>query len=379
MVSHVQHHWPVFDEIDGLYAHHAWDIRGLLASWTPETAPSSLAPLRRLCGLFNFDLYNRGLVRVRSFHELPKRALSADERGTLLEILEDGSRYQQLCEYLDFLHTLSNWLSHRTGKYISAILPRLLDARSTADWWTLCLRWHRINENLRHKQPMMDIRAGAPETRSLDLLTEPVHIGVYSFHNVRNPLSRPRVRGSVDPCKEVQRSPTPAFPNVTVYVERDRTHYATLTIAICGPANVPTIRVLAAAGRSDWLTLDNATQTAVDQFVAGCNEGHIVINQETVDFCLSGTTLRLSLLEQLRCVDYPSWLTLFAATEYFEAHTKLSDTAVFDAYRESLSLVAPAKGYLYPLAMAATRRVVEPDYEFIECLTQDSDLTLIKR
>jgi hypothetical protein len=175
MVSHVQQHWPVFNEIDGLYAHHAWDIRRLLASWTSETAPSRLAPLHRLCGLFNFDLYNRGLVGVRLFHELPKRVLTAHERVTLLEILEDGCRHRQLCEYLDFLHTLINWLSHRTGKYIGGILPRLLAAETTVDWWALCVRWHRINHNLRQKQAMMDIRTGAPETRSLDLLTEPVH------------------------------------------------------------------------------------------------------------------------------------------------------------------------------------------------------------
>jgi len=183
------------------------------------------------------------------------------------------------------------------------------------------------------------------------------------------------VRVSVDPCPEVQSSPTPAFPNNAVYVERDGTHHATLTLVIGGPRHAPKIRLVAASGRSGWLTLDDETQTAVDQFVAGCNEGHIVINQETVDFCLSGVALRESLLENFQCLDYPSWLALFAATEYFTVHTKLTGTAVFDAYRESLSLFETDKDYLYPLAVAATRRIGEPDYEFIECLTQDFDLT----
>jgi hypothetical protein len=84
MVRHVQHYWPVFNEIDGLYARHAWDLGRLLASWTPETAPRRLAPLRRLCGLFNVDRSGGNLVRVRPFHELPKRALSAHDRCTLL-------------------------------------------------------------------------------------------------------------------------------------------------------------------------------------------------------------------------------------------------------------------------------------------------------
>ncbi len=204
MVRHVQRHWPAFNEIDGLYAHHAWDLGRLLASWTPETAPSRLAPLRRLCGLFNFDLYNRGLVRVRAFHNLPKRVLSAHERCTLLEILEDGSR-----------------------------------------------------------------------------------------------------------------------------------------------------------------------------FLAGCNEGHIVVNQQTVDFHLSGAALRVSLLDKFPCVDYPSWLPLFASSEYFDVHTKITGAAVFDAYRESLALFETAEDCIYQRAMAAVRRVGQPDFAFIECVFEDSDQSLI--
>jgi hypothetical protein len=121
MVRHLQQHWAVFHEIDGLYAHHAWDLGSLLACWTPETAPRRLAPLRRLCGLFNFDRSHGHLVRSRSICDLPKHAFSAHDRCTLLEIVGDASRYRRLWDYLDFLHTLTHWLSDRTGKIIDGV------------------------------------------------------------------------------------------------------------------------------------------------------------------------------------------------------------------------------------------------------------------
>jgi len=373
MVRHVQHHWPVFNEIDGLYAHHAWDIGALLVNWTPETAPRRLMPLQRLCSLFCYATRPFPKVLGRSFFDLPKHGLNAHDRCTLLAIIEEESHYARFCEYLDFLHTLESWLCRRCGKAVGGIMPRLVGARTIADWWILCLRWHRINDELRHERAVPDWPTDAPATSSLTFLTEPVHRGPYSFHNLQNPRYRPRAWKSDYSYQDLPTSPTPRFPPGTIYVELDGIHHVTLSIALDGSAHAPKIRVLSSADRNGWSTLDADTQTAVDQFVADCNAGRNLLNRETVEFYRYGATLRASLLEKFRRVDYPSWLRLFAKGEYFDAHADMSGAAVFDAYRESLELVETAHDGLFHLAMAAVQRVGEPDFEFIEIMSDDAD------
>jgi hypothetical protein len=252
-------------------------------------------------------------------------------------------------------------------------MPRLVGARTIADWWILCLRWQRINDDLRHERAVPDWPTDAPATSSLTLLTEPVHRGLYSFHNLPNPLYRPRACKSDDSYQGLPISPTPRFPPGTIYVELDGIHHVTLSVALDGSADAPKIRVLSSADRNGWSTLDADTQTAVEQFVADCNAGPNLLNRETVEFYRYGAALRASLLEKFRRVDYPSWLRLFAKEEYFDAHTDRSGAAVFDAYRESLALVETADDGLFHLAMAAVQRVGEPDCEFIEIMSDDAD------
>ncbi len=372
MVNHVQRHWSVFKEVDGRYGHQVWDIGKLLVNWTPETAPCRLIPLQRLCSLFRYAAYPFPGTSGRSFFDLPKHALNAHDRCTLLAIIEDETRYAALCEYLDFLSSLTSWLSPRLGKSVHGILPRLVGATAIADWWILCLRWHRINEDLRRERAI-NLPNDAPEPRALGLLTEPVHKGLYSFHNLRNPLYRPRVWENDDSYRGPCHSPTPRFPPGVVYVELDGIHHATLNVAIEGTANAPTIRVRSSATRIGWPTLDVDTQTAVDQFVGSFNAGEILLNQQTVAFYLSRAALRASLLEKFRRIDYPTWIRLFAEDDYFDAHTGASGAAVFDAYRESLALVATADEGLFHLAMEAVQRVGEPDFEFIKTMTEDAD------
>jgi hypothetical protein len=368
MVNHIARHWPVFHEVDGWYSHHAWDLGALLVNWTPETAPRRLTPLKRLCSLFWYGAFAIPGIPGRSWFDPPKQVLSAHDRCTLLEILEDGTRFAQLCEYLNFLSSLEHWLSRRSGKAVGAILPRLLGANTIADWWILCMRWHRINEDLRGERPTT---AMPTDAHSSGLLTEPVHRGLYSFHNLRNPLYRPRVWKRHDAYQEFPNAHAPRFPPCTVYVELDGIHHATLTVAIEGSADAPTIRVLETADRIHWTTLDVATQAAVDQFLAGCNAGQIPLKPQTVEFYRSRAALRVSLLDKFRRIDYPSWVQLFAEDEYFAAHTEMTGAALFDAYRESLGIVETTDASLYQLAVEAAQLAGEPDAEFIEIITDD--------
>jgi len=160
MVDHVQRHWSVFHEVDARYGHHAWDIGKLLVNWTPETAPRRLIPLQRLCSLFYYASVPVPGTSSRSCLSLPKRALNAHDRCTLLAIIEDGTRYTRFCEYQDFLSSLTSWLSSRLGKLVDGILPRLMGATTIADEWILCLRWHRINEDLSRERAIADLPTG---------------------------------------------------------------------------------------------------------------------------------------------------------------------------------------------------------------------------
>jgi hypothetical protein len=52
-----------------------------------------------------------------------------------------------------------------------------------------------------------------------------------------------------------------------------------------------------------------------------------------------------------------------------EALRRSTGAAVLDVYRESLALVETAEDCIYQRAMTAVRRVGEPDFEFIECVS----------
>jgi hypothetical protein len=171
----------------------------------------------------------------------------------------------------------------------------------------------------------------------------------------------------------VPTSLTPRFPPITVYVELDGIHDATLNVALEGSSDTPKIRVLSSVDRNNWLSLKVSTQAAVDRFVADCNAGQNLLNREIVEFYLAGGALRASLMEKYRRIDYPSWLRLFPKEDYFDAHAGITGAAVFEAYRESLALVESTGDGLFQLAMEAVQRVGEPDFEFIKCVTDDDD------
>jgi hypothetical protein len=248
-----------------------------------------------------------------------------------------------------------------------------MGATTIADEWILCLRWHRINEDLSRERAIPNLPTGAPETSSLGVLAEPIHRGLYSFHNLQNPRYRPRRWASEDSYQELPTSPSPRFPPITVYVELDGIHDATLHVALEGSSDAPKIRVLSSVDRNNWLSLKVETQAAVDRFVAECNADQNLLNRETVEFYLSGAALQVSLLEKFRCIDYPSWIRLFPKEDYFDAHTGMSGSAVIDAYRESLGVGGATGDGLFHLALEAVERVGEPDSEFIEVMTDDDD------
>jgi hypothetical protein len=351
MIKHLQHHWPEYHDHDRRYGHKGWDIRALLESWTPETAPRTTKELERLSSLTGFDHY-----KVLPFFHCTQAPLRSRDRHLLCQLLRDEAQYRRFQRYMVFLNMLSAWIEQHTGDPIAARLQQLLGVTTVTDWWTLCNRWHRINAEL--CQSLAITMKWAPPSDPLThfgLFDEPITIGEYTFTSLNNRLDLKSEADRMNNCVEAYLGQCAFLQLCLIHVARLGAPAATLSVVRASDTSSFRIAVDRAEGprRAPLTTLCSA---AIERFVDGINAGIMPTRAQALHLQPSRDALIASLFEAQPCIDYPSWCEQMDQVDdshYFDQHARRSGTRAFEIYRDALEKRQSMIDSLYQRAIKA--------------------------
>ena len=331
MIKHLQRHWSEFHDHDGRYGHTGWDIGALLATWTPETAPRTAQELDRLSALTGFDH-----TEVLPFFHSTQAPLRSRDRHVLCQLLRDEKQYRRFWLYIVFLDTLSAWIEQHTGDPICARLHELLGLPTVTDWWTLCNRWHRINDEL--SQSLGRTRKSTPPSdpvTGFGLFDEPIGVGEYTFTSLNEWMDLKAEAERMENCVLGYLGQCASRQLCLIHIARLGVPAATLAVARTSDPSTFRIAVQEAEGPFDD-PLTTECSAAIEQFVDGVNAGFIATRADALPIHSSREALMESLFEMQPCIDYPSWSEHFDCYDYFNEHVRWTGTLVFEIYGEAL-------------------------------------------
>jgi hypothetical protein len=258
-----------------------------------------------------------------------------------------------------FLNMLSAWIEEHTGDPIAAPLQQMLGVTTVTDWWTLCDRWHRINEELRQSLAitMNGARPSGPVIH-FGLFDKPITMGEYTFTSLNNRLALKSEAERMNNCVEAYLGQCAFRQMCVIHVAHLGAPAATLSVVRTSATLALRIAVKEAEGpRRAALTTPCAT--AIEQFVDGINAGIIPTRAEALPLQPSRDALVALLLEAQPCIDYPSWyerMDHVDCSHYFEQHVRRSGTHVFEIYRHALEKRKSVIDSLYQRATKAASR-----------------------
>jgi hypothetical protein len=360
MIKHLQRYWDEFHDHDRRYEHKGWDIGALLASWTPETAPRTTQELKRLSSLTGFDHYE-----VRPFFHSTQAPLRSHDRHLLWQLLRDDAQYPRLQRYMVFLNMLCLWIEEQTGDPIVGRLQQLLGVITVTDWWTLCNRWHSINDELRQSLGItMNWAPPSDPLTHFGLFDEPITIGEYAFTSLNNPLDLKAEAERMNNCVEKYLGACARRQLSLIHVARLGMPAATLSVV---RTDTSTFRIaVERAEGPDRAPLAPPCAAAIEQFVEGVNAGLIPTRAEALPLQPSRDALIASLFEAQPCIDYSSWceqMDQVYCSHYFDQHARRSGARLFEIYRDALETCKSMIDSLYTRAIKAAFGYRENDGE----------------
>jgi hypothetical protein len=235
----------------------------------------------------------------------------------------------------------------------------MLGVTTVTDWWTLCDRWHRINEELRQSLAItMNWAPLSDPVIHFGLFDEPITIGEYTFTSLNNRLALKSEAERMNNCVEAYLGKCAFRQLCLIHVARLGAPAATLSVVRASHTSSFRIAVERAEGprRAPMTKLCSA---AIEQFVDGVNAGIIPTRAEALLLQPSRDALVALLFEAQSCIDYPSWYEQMDQVDlphYFAQHVRRSGTHVFEIYRHALEKRKSVIDSLYQHATEAALR-----------------------
>jgi hypothetical protein len=251
-----------------------------------------------------------------------------------------------------FLNILCLWIEEHTGDSFAARLQQLLGVTTVTDWWTLCNRWHRINDELRQS---LAITTPPPDPLThFALFDAPIVIGEYSFTSLNNRLALKSEAERMNNCVEAYLGRCAGRQLSLIHVARLGIPAATVSVVRTTDTSPFLIAVERAEGPRR-APLATPCAAAIEQFVDGINAGLIPTRADALLLRPSRDALIASLFEAQPCIDYPSWceqMHQVYCPHYFDQHARRSGARVFEIYRDALQCSENAVDSLYRRAAA---------------------------
>jgi hypothetical protein len=253
-----------------------------------------------------------------------------------------------------FLNILCLWIEEHTGDPIAGRLQQVLGVATVTDWWSLCNRWHRINDELRQSlaSALKSTRPPDPVTH-FGLFEEPITIGEYAFTSLNNRLALKAEAERMDNCVETYLGKCARRQLCLIHVARLGVPAATLSVVRTSEPSTFRIAVERAEGPGR-APVATPCAAAIEQFVDDVNAGLIPTRAGALPLQPSRDALIASLFEAQPCIDYPSWceqMDRAYCSHYFDQHARRSGARVFEIYRNALETSKSMTDSLYKRAI----------------------------